>query len=156
MSEENEVVALCNDHPTRYAQLGWRLLCTLLSWIVLGNSISEGNAFFGTIAIFSGTLLLDYFKYEPQGRLRKCVKKFGKVVNAIFLFIALVGLFGIISIVEINNQFFIISSNNFVFPNKQIIDIQYFWLSMLSSVLACSFDWIVNETSLEQSIARDS
>nr|DAJ94612.1 MAG TPA: hypothetical protein [Caudoviricetes sp.] len=145
---------LCNDHPTKYAHLGWRFLCALLSWFLLGKSISVGNAFFASLALFVVPLMLDYYKYEPRDKIRKMLTFIAKGVNGIFLVCACLGMFGIVSVVDQKNILVIQTSPDFVFSNVNLVSVQFFWILLLLTVIVCAVDWAANRTTLETDIVK--
>ena len=146
---------LCNDTPTKYAHLGWRFLCALLSWFLLGMSISEGSAFFASLSLFIVPLMLDYYKYEPNGRIRKVITYLAKLVNGLFLVIGVIGMFGVLNIINMNDVLVIKTTKSFVFPDLYIIDVQCFWSFLLLPVSICAVDWALNITSLETDIVGE-
>lgn len=146
---------LCNDTPTKYAHLGWRFLCTLLSWFLLGMSISEGSAFFASLSLFIVPLMLDYYKYEPSDTVRKWLTWLAKLVNGAFLIVGFIGMFGVLSIIDLNDSLIIKTTKNFIFPDLYIVKVQCFWLLLLCPVSICAIDWALNRTSLEADITRE-
>lgn len=146
---------LCNDTPTKYAHLGWRFLCTVLSWFLLGMSISEGSAFFASLSLFIVPLMLDYYKYEPRDYIRKFLAGLAKLVNGIFLVVGFIGMFGVLSVFKLNNELVIRTTKSFVFPDVPIMTVQFFWMILLLPVSICAVDWALNITSLETNIAEE-
>lgn len=147
-----EDILLCNDNPTKYAHLGWRCIIALLTWFILGKSITEGNVFFASIAIFVGPIMADYFKYIPNDPTRVIINCIAKCINGIFLIYAFLGLSDIIKIVKQDGQLFMITAADFIFPNFYIMEVKTFWLLLLLTVGICVVDWIVNKSPLEVSI----
>lgn len=150
-----QVDILCNDTPTKYAHLGWRFVCALLSWFLLGKSITAGSAFFASISLFVAPLMLDYFKYEPLDRVRGVISLVAKFVNGFFLICAALGLFGIVFITDQNGILIVKTSNSFIYPDMHVIDVQNFWWMLFSTVAICAVDWAANRTTLEQDIAEN-
>lgn len=147
---------LCNDSPTKYAHLGWRFLCSLLSWFLLGMSISEGGAFFASVSLFVFPLMLDYYKYEPSNYIRMWFARLAKLVNGIFIVISCIGMFGVLNVVSVDGVLIIKTAKSFIFPNLYIINMQLFWLILLLLVSICAIDWALNCTSLEMNINKQN
>lgn len=143
---------LANDTPTKYAHLGWRVLCTFLSWVLLGQSISAGSTFFASVAVFVLPLLLDYYKYTTTHKARKIINLIAKGVNWLFLMCAFLGMAGIIVIRNQDNELIIETAETFVFHNCFITDVKIFWTSMVLLVFICLVDWCANVTTLESNI----
>lgn len=143
---------LCNDNPTKYAHLGMRVLCALLSWFFLGLGINEGGAFFSAVTIYIMPLLLDYYKYEPQAAIRCTITYLAKSINWIFLISSMLGLFGVFSIVNYNGVQFITTSTDFIIPNYIVLKLVYFWWLCGLTVMMCVIDWVVDKTTIELSI----
>ncbi len=141
---------LCNDHPTKYAHLGWRFIISFLSWILLGMNISEGRSFFTSLAIFILPLLVDYYRYEPIGKLRKLMTDIAKGVNWLFMIVACLGLFGVVGISDVEGTLCLVTAGDFVYSNFCIVSIRTFWWLLIISVFICCVDWCVNKTPLEQ------
>lgn len=156
-TQDNQLdVILCNDTPTKYAHLGWRIICTFLSWCLLGKGIEVGNAFFAAQAVFILPLLLDYYKYTPKSGFRTYIMLVAKIINWLFLICAILGLIGIITVVKENTALIIQTTETFIFPNMNIINVQRLWLSMISLVAICVIDWVANNTTLENSIINNN
>lgn len=146
---------LCNDTPTKYAHLGFRLVLALISWVVLGKNISSGDAFFPSVALFISPLLLDYFKYEPTGKIRIGINWIARFVNLIFLVFAILGMCGILTVIENDRELFIQTTQEFVYPNLLLIDIKEFWLWLFLPVFICGVDWVSNKTTLETRLINE-
>lgn len=68
---------------------------------------------------------------------------------------AILGMCGILTVIENNSELFIQTTQEFVYPNLLLIGIKEFWLRLFLPVFICGVDWVSNKTTLETRLINE-
>lgn len=130
------------DRPTKYAGLGFRMLLTAGSWVVLCMS-SDSTGFFSTLLLFYMNLACDYHKFIPDTKWRQRIKTVGITFSYFFVFIAVIGLMGIIQWKVVGEvQFLSISEKMLIWQGFSIKLENLLYVSLVSIFLTV-VDWAI-------------
>ena len=145
ISVDNSAIAQPNDKPNKYAHLEFRVIYTLVAWVVLGKGIIQGQAFFVSIFLFVIPLFMDYLKFDTPSR--PWVRKLGIGISVVWTIFSLLGLFNILSIIETKAGFMVMIAKNYIMYGGVSVSISDIWLLMISCVAITIFDLFYYEPS---------
>lgn len=147
---ENDLSILPSDHVTIFNHLGFRVVLTFISWIVLGFNVSAGKSFFVSTFLFVFPLLLDYLKFTPHNNRRVWLKNVGTFVTIAFCLVSVFGLFEIFDIKNMSGGLILEVSNKFIAMRNASIPLVYLWYCFGACVFLTVFDWVVSTSPLEK------
>lgn len=124
------------DKPTVWANNGWRVGYTFVCWIWLGAGITEGNAFFISLGMFSLPLLVDYLSFKTSDTLRQKIKWMQIAFCTFFCLIGILGGFECLTIIKVGNILMVQSTNKHIL--LQNININLVLMYRFSAILIVS------------------
>ncbi|MED0672021.1 hypothetical protein P4S95_17725 [Aneurinibacillus aneurinilyticus] len=137
------------DTPTTFAHPGWRSAYTLVSWIILGITLSTGNSLFVGLMMLACGLFFDYAKFTPVSKFRFWSKVIGCWWAGILFIVNLSAAFGAATVENIENQpYFKVAS--FPFFSGSMFPVKWYWLVTGLSVLFTCIDWIAEVREAER------
>lgn len=81
--EQYDLPAYEDRHET-HSYLGWRVIGTMIAWLILGKAVS-GDTFFVACFLFAYPILLDCIKFKPVNKLRRLIKWAEVAVSMVWL-----------------------------------------------------------------------
>lgn len=142
------------DIPTRVANLGWRVIYTILTYAVLGLGINPGTGFFVSLTLFAIPLLIEYLKFIPDTFWRRLIRKTGIIFSLYCVFIGVLGLIGIFNIEIVNDKLLLVVAKNYIVAQGQFCGLDSIWYSVGFSIPLTLIDWIIYEGYYEQEAVR--
>ncbi|WP_124113879.1 hypothetical protein [Paenibacillus xylanexedens] len=131
------------DNLSTSAHPGWRALYNLLTWIILGITLSQGDGIFVGLFMLGCGLIFDYVKVNPTDVIRKCAQGFGVGVAAIIVIVNLSATFGAFTIDYSNWNEAYIKVESFPFFKGESFPAKWYWLINGVSCFATIVDWVV-------------
>lgn len=125
------------DKPSNFSHPGWRVSYNLITWIILGITISPGNSIFVGLFMLGCGLLFDYAKFSPSTKLRTITKGIGTFIAVVVILLNLVAVFGAVS-VDSNLYIKIVSFPFFVGDGFAV---KWYWLLSGLTVIWTLVDW---------------
>lgn len=151
-SKNGSYLAQPQDKPTRVASLGWRILYTFISWLVLGEGILPGRGFFVSLILFIFPLLMDYLKFVPDTGFRSFLRYAGIIISSVWLLIGIIGTFGILSIVDSQHHLRIMIDQNYIVLGGASFPVSIIWWFIGINVVLTVVDWVFWECEIEKRI----
>ncbi|MEW6172242.1 MAG: hypothetical protein AB1510_04140 [Bacillota bacterium] len=144
------------DQPTKFAHLGLRVVYTIVSWVILGKSITiAGRGFFTCLILFSAPLLFDYLKFTPDTRLREVLIFIGKIVSGFWIVTGFFGQSDIINLISNQGHVAFTVSQDFVAFKSFSLTIHCVWWAIGLSIIPLTFiDWIIHECPYEKKLQQ--
>ncbi|WP_156040127.1 hypothetical protein [Alicyclobacillus macrosporangiidus] len=142
------------DKPTKFAHLGFRIIYTFISWVVLGKSVVEGQSFFVSVFLFAIPLLMDYLKFDTSDR--RWIRNTGIAVSMVWVVFSLMGLFGVLSIVSTKMGFVVMVSKDYIQFAGMSCSLSFVWWLLLSCVSLTVFDWWYHEANVSATGGKES
>lgn len=138
-----------DDSPNKLAHLGVRFAYTCIAWVMLGVGVSVGNAFFVSIFLFALPLLMDYFKFDPEHKIRKWFKRLEILIVGFWALMGIFGAFGAFEIVKIEVGLVACSSDKFIALKNLSVPVDTLWYFLGTAVFITAVDWVFSITPLE-------
>lgn len=140
-----------DDEPTKVAGLGFRVVYTLIAWILLGNNVVQGNGFFMSLILFAAPLFVDYVQFKPlDNNFRKWLKAIGMGISILWIIIGAIGLGDILNIQLVRGINYIKVSDTFVVYKSGIFKFKYLWFGMGISSFLTIADLFAYQTKFER------
>lgn len=137
------------DKPNEVAHLGFRFAYTVLAWIVLAKGISA-NTFFVSMFLFVLPVFMDCLKFVPTTNLRRKINKAEIFVTGFWCVIAILGLFGIFVVEQVEENFIITTAPDFSGFKIEYFSVVIVWRFLISVVAVTMVDWLTTRTNLEE------
>jgi len=71
------------DIPNKFADLKFRFIYTIISFVILGFNQGPGNYFFTSMLMFSVPLFYDNLKFDPHEKSRNIIKTISIIILGI-------------------------------------------------------------------------
>lgn len=162
--ENNRAQKLCtnciayqvSDKPNKLAGLGWRVVFATLSWWCLGLGLTEGDAFFVSIAMYIIPLLVEYISFTPKETYRNIFRWFQIIVCIIFGVIAFLGISDGITVANIDNNLFIIPMDTHIILKglEFKLNLLYVYYPMAWFVISSFIEWLIAPRVCEEQYAK--
>lgn len=130
------------DVPNKYGSLKFRAAYTLISFIVLGFNLSEGNYFFVSLLMFSVPLFYDNIRFSPIEESRRFIKVISMTVLGVQGIIGIAGLLGALECVKISELLIKVSEKYIILQNKSF-PLKWLWYSIGIDVILTFLDTVV-------------
>jgi hypothetical protein len=143
------------DNPTKVNNLGTRCIYILIGWLVLGNAVSIGNAFYVSVGLYSWSLFMDYTKFEPIDKWRKLLKNIGKYYSALWCVISVIGVIGILKIDNINNSLYMRISETYIMNSRYGVQVRSAYFLLGITILLALLDWIAYESNIDKVLMKN-
>jgi len=140
------------DISTSFANLGWRAIFTLISWVLLLAS-SDGSGFFVALAVMCMVLLKDYSSFLPKQWWRRNIR------HCMFIFVFLVAILtgltiiGVLEVTIKHESAYLVIIDSMLLNNIDLrVSLLTVWLTAGLFPFFTIFDWLTNITPLEEAI----
>ncbi len=143
------------DKPTYMANLGWRFVCILITWLISQYGVSRAaSSFFLALVLFSLPLILEYAKFRPASLSRRIVFVCAVVLCFVWCIGGFIGLAGILNLSTSNGVTTLVPSpENVALPYFSISISAVFWI-MFINVLIAFLDWIMYDPPFVNQISN--
>lgn len=144
--EQYDLPAYEDRHET-HSYLGWRVIGTMIAWLILGKAVS-GDTFFVACFLFAYPILLDCIKFKPVNKLRRLIKWAEVAVSMVWLVFSFLGMAGIFIFAE-NSNSIIKTADDFIIFSINDMSVQFILRCLLSLVLVTAVDYICRVTAVD-------
>lgn len=133
------------DEPTPFADLGFRVLWTAVSVLILGYCPldSGGNTVFSAYLMFSIPMLKEYMSYKPEATIREMFRRIEIIWHSSISIISFLGLVDVLRLVKVNDTLNIQISPNYVIFSGLNINFSLFFMFCCMSIIFCMIDWLI-------------
>lgn len=133
------------DEPTPLADLGFRVLWTAVSVLILGYCPldSGNNTIFSAYFMFSLPMLKEYMSYKPQNTFRKIIRGIEIIWHSLISMISFLGLVDVLRLVKVNDTLNIQISPDYVIFSGLNINFSLFFIFCFISIILCMIDWLI-------------
>ena len=166
MGKKKKQKKLCNnciqyqtsDKPNKLANVGFRVLYTLIAWWWLGYGLSEGNTFFVSLGLFIIPLTIEYISFKPEEKWRNNLRIFQLILCFMGIFIAMLGVFNGIEIVEKANNLIIKATDKHILMKdwNYCMNLRVLYMMILVFVASTTIDWIASPRNVETGYKKAS
>ena len=135
------------DRHETHSYLGWRVVGTMLAWLILGKAVS-GDTFFVACFLFAYPILLDCIKFKPVNELCRIIKWAEVAVSIAWLLFSFLGMAGIFTFAE-NSNSIIKTADDFIIFSINGMSVQIILQCLLSLVVVTAVDYICRVTAID-------
>lgn len=140
-----------SDKPNKLANLGFRVIYTLVAWWWLGYGLSEGSSFFVSLGLFIIPLAIEYISFKPEEPWRNKLKNVQLVFCAIGITIATLGVFGGIEIInDVDTLVVVTTSKHLLMKDWNLyIPLKILYKVTVVFIASTTIDWIASPRNIE-------
>lgn len=143
------------DRPTAVVGLGWRVLYTVMAWVVLGAGIMPGNGFFVSLVLFSMPLLMDYLRFDPDTKRRRRLRYLGIGFSVFCAMTGFFGLAGIFGVELVQNELCFVVAKNYIVAKGALCPLERIWYIIGTAIPLTIADWVIYEGYLEKDMVHE-